>query len=130
MLKIVFKNLEKSELAKEAAEERLATVADRFPDLCESRITVTLSMENSPLQAGPDVFSVKIQCHDGRYRGVIMQKSASSLYIALADLVDHLLEKLNRQGDKARVTQIHKARHDQERLQLKEVPIDEDTETA
>ncbi len=126
MIRTVFKNLEKSELAKEAAEERMATVFDRFPDLNRSRVTVTLSMENSPLQAGPDVFSVKIQCHGGRYQGVILQKSASSLYIALADLVDHLLERLNRYGDKSRVKKIHKARQDRESFHLKEASDEED----
>ena len=87
---------------------------------------MTISMKNSPFQAGPDVFSVKIQCHGGRYRGVILQKSASSLYIALADLVDHLLERLNRYGDKSRVKQIHKAREDQESIHLKVEPDEED----
>ncbi len=126
MVRTVFKNLEKSELAKAAAEERLATVADRFPDLYKSRITITLSMDNSPFQAGPDVFTVKIQCHGGRYRGVILQKSASSLYIALADLVDHLLERLNRHGDKTRVKQLHKARQNQESVHSKEAYDEED----
>lgn len=126
MVRTVFKNLEKSELAKEAAEERLATVTDRFPDFNLSRVTMTLSMDNSPSQAGPDVFSVKVQCHGGRYRGVILQKSASSLYIALADLVDHLLERLNRYGDKSRVKKIHKARQDQESIHLKGVSDEED----
>jgi hypothetical protein len=32
------------------------------------------------------------------------------LYAALADVVDHLLEKLNRLGDKSRIKEIKKAR--------------------
>lgn len=86
---------------------------------------MTLSMDNSPSQAGPDVFSVKIQCHGGRYSGVILEKSAATLYVALADLVDHLLERLNRYGDKSRVKRIHKARQDQESIHLKEVILDD-----
>ncbi len=110
MLQIVFKNLEYSELAKYTAQERIETVLERFPDLKNSRITITLGMENSPVQAGPDLFTVKFYCHNGRYRRLVMEKSAGNLYAALADVVDHLLEKLNRLGDKSRVKEIKKAR--------------------
>ena len=50
MIKVVFKDLEKSDLAREAVEERFQEVMERFPALSESRIVVTLSMENSPRQ--------------------------------------------------------------------------------
>jgi len=103
MVKVVFKNLEKSFLATEAAEEKLAEVVERFPELEGSQLTVTLSMENSPKQAGPDLFGVKVLVRGGRYDGVILEKKASSLYVALADVADHLLERLNRFSDKLRV---------------------------
>lgn len=103
MIKVVFKNLEKSELAKEAVQERFQEVLERFPNLNESRIVVTLSMENSPRQGGPDLFSVKIRVENGSYDGVILEKAAPSLYVALADLCEHLLERLNRFSDKKRV---------------------------
>jgi ribosome-associated translation inhibitor RaiA len=103
MIQVIFKNLEKSELAKEVAIERLESVVERFPDLVASKIQVTLSMENSPIQAGPDVFTVKVHVGGGRYRGVTLQKSADHLYAALADVVEHLLERLNRFGDRHRV---------------------------
>ncbi|MBF0207655.1 MAG: HPF/RaiA family ribosome-associated protein [Oligoflexia bacterium] len=108
MMKIIFKNLEKSELAKELTQERLHTVFERFPDLQKSKVTVTLSMENSPQQAGADVFTVRFYSQGGRYRNIVLQKSASNLYAALADVVEHLLEKLNRFGDKIRVKQRNK----------------------
>lgn len=110
MIQVIFKNLERSELAKDAALERMESVVDRFPDLGKSRISVTLSMENSPLQAGPDSFTVKIYCQGGRYKGVTLDKSASNLYAALADVVEHLLERLNRYGDRDRVKKREKAR--------------------
>jgi len=110
MFSIVFKNIEKSEITKDLVQERILTVVERFPNLRPEKITITLSMENSPTQAGPDVFTVKFQSREGVYKGVIVQKSASNLYVALADLVDHLLERLNRFSDKARVKRIHKNR--------------------
>ena len=103
MYKVVFKNLEKSELAREAAMQRMDFVVKRFPDLNESQITLTLEMENSPQQAGPDLFRVSFHVKGGRYRDVRLEKTASNFYVALADLVEHTLEKLNRFGDRHRV---------------------------
>jgi ribosome-associated translation inhibitor RaiA len=110
MIKVTFKNLESSVLAREAAIERIETLVEKFEHLQKSRISVTLEMENSPIQAGPDLFKVKVQVNGGRYQGVRVQKSAASLYVALADVVDHMLEALNRFSDKERVTDRSKAR--------------------
>jgi ribosome-associated translation inhibitor RaiA len=110
MIQIIFKNLEKSELAREAATERIETMIHKFPILKESRISVTLEMENSPLQAGPDLFKVKVQVSGGRYRGIRIVKSSSNLYVALAGVVELMLENLNTHGDKLRVKERSKAR--------------------
>jgi len=110
MIQIKFKNLEKSEIAREAAQERIETLAEKFPDLTASKIQITLEMENSPLQAGPDLFKVKLHVTRGRYDGMTVEKSDASLYVALAELVDHMLEKLNRFGDRQRVQERSKAR--------------------
>ena len=49
MINVVFKNLDRSELAREAVTERLDAIVEKFPDLQKSRINVTLEMQNSPL---------------------------------------------------------------------------------
>jgi len=103
MIRIVFKNLDESELAREAVEAKLQAAMDRFPDLRASKVVVTLGMDNSPRQAGADVFRVKIRIETGRYKVVILEKSAPNLYVALGDISEHLLERLNRLGDKMRV---------------------------
>ncbi len=103
MINIVFKNLESSELARDAVREKLAGPLEKFPDLEDHRTTVTLSMENSPHQAGPDLFTVKIFIRGAKYGELVVEKSSPSLYLALADLAEHLLEKLNRTGDRQRV---------------------------
>jgi hypothetical protein len=110
MIQVVFKDLHKSELAKEVALERIEPVVERFPALSEGKITVTLSMQNSPNQAGPDLFTVKVFCRSGRYRGLAMEKSGPNLYVALADVAEHMLERLNRFGDRARVKGRERAR--------------------
>jgi len=112
MIRVTFKGLEKSSLAVEAAEEKLSELIERFPGLRGSELQVTLSMENSPQQAGPDLFGVKVRVQGGQYHGVILEKKASSLYVALADVTDHLLERLNRFSDKTRV----KGRNQERRL--------------
>ena len=103
MVQIKFKNLEKSELARDAVLERIVTLAEKFPDLNPSEIKVTLEMENSPTQAGPDHFKVKVQVIGGRFKGIAIEKANSNLYVALAEVVDHMLEKFNRFGDRTRV---------------------------
>jgi ribosome-associated translation inhibitor RaiA len=103
MIRVIFKNLEKSEIAKEAAINRIETIIERFPDLASHKIHTTLTMENSPLQTGPDVFSVKLFITGQRFKSVVIEKSSSSLYVALAEVVGHALERLNRYGDRARV---------------------------
>jgi len=110
MIKITFKNLERSELAKEIVEERFVEVVERFPELQRTQIHVTLKMENSPRQAGPDLFKVKTRITGGKYQGVILEKEAPSLYTALAEVVEHLLERLNRHGDKKRVRERNQLR--------------------
>ena len=103
MITVVFKNLDKSNLTKEAVITRLQEGIERFPDLEGHRITVTLSMENSPQQAGPDHFTVKVYVRGKKYRDVLIEKSAMNMYLALADVNEHLLERLNRMGDRTRV---------------------------
>lgn len=116
MISIKFKNLDKSELARDAAAERMEAMIEKFPDLAKSRIAVTLEMSNSPTQSGPDLFHVKVQVNGGKYDGVRLEKSAPNLYLALADVVDRMLEKLNRFGDRSRVKARNKARKQMEIL--------------
>lgn len=110
MIQVVFKDLERSELAKNIATDCVDRVLEKFPDLQGSRISMTLSMQNSPVQAGPDLFTVKFNCVSGKYKGVILERSDSNLYKAMALLSNGLLERLNRFGDKKRGRVQKKAR--------------------
>jgi ribosome-associated translation inhibitor RaiA len=110
MIKVIFKNLDRSELATEAATERMEAVVEKFPDLENNLISITFEMLNSPVHAGPDLFSVKVHVSSGRYRGVRLEKSAPNLYLALAHVIEHMLEVLNRFGDRTRVKERKRAR--------------------
>lgn len=110
MIHIKFKNLEKSEMASDIVRERFKKVIEKFSDLKESKINITLEMENSPFQLGPDHFKVKLHITKGRYDGIIFEKADSNFYVALADVIDHMLEILKRSGERERVVKIRKGR--------------------
>jgi ribosome-associated translation inhibitor RaiA len=103
MIQVKFKNFEKSEMTKEVVENRLENLLIKFPDLHKSKLNILLEMENSPTKAGLDSFKVKIYIKGGRYHGISLEKSNQNIYVALADVYEHMLEALNRFGDKLRV---------------------------
>ncbi len=129
MLNIIFKNLQKSELARNVVTERFDILFEKFPDLTPKDLSVTLSMQNSKKQAGPDEFTVKVFCKTGRYKNILIEKSAGNLYSALADIVLHMLERLNRFGDKRRVKTVRQERqvlhnsHDLSQQHFEEVDL-------
>jgi len=102
MYKIVFKNLEKSVLAKEIVEERLTPILGKFPMVEPKHVRVTLTMDNSPTQPGPDLFWVKLHFRSGAMRGLVLEKSASNLYSALAMTVESLQARLGKETEKNR----------------------------
>ena len=112
MIKITFKNLEKSSLAVDIVLEKMNAVIEKFPELNKHSIQITLNMNNSSSQAGPDEFGIRFQIKGKKFNGLIVEKRAKTLYIAIADLNEALLELLNRRIDKLRVksrTQSRKA---------------------
>jgi ribosome-associated translation inhibitor RaiA len=110
MVKIIFRNLEESELAKDITFERVLSIVDRFPELDQHKMSVTLSMDNSPLKPGPDLFKVKLLINGKKFKNITLEKSAASLYTALAKVVEQALERLNRFGDRQRVKNRNQAR--------------------
>ncbi len=105
MIQVYFKNLKKSNLTKSIVIERISTIISKYPKIMNGKVLVTLEMENSPVKAGPDLFSVKIQIRNRMIKELILKKSASNLYIALAELVDHLPDQLARELEKSRSIQ-------------------------
>jgi ribosome-associated translation inhibitor RaiA len=103
MITIKFKNLDKSEMAKEVVMSRFENLLIKFPDLNKSKVNVLLEMENSRTKAGLDSFKVKIFIKGGRYQGITLEKNHPNIYVAVADVYEHMLEALNRFGDKQRV---------------------------
>lgn len=123
MIRVVFKNMESSELTKFAVVEKLKPFMSKFPDLRAGLIHVTVEMHNSPAKAGQDLYSIKAHIHGGRYHGVRLEKSSAKLHAALSEISDHLLEKLNRYGDRIRVKQRSRERRLSDTLRVRFFPI-------
>lgn len=96
MIHVKFKNLQSSDLIRSFAAERISTVVSKFPQLADKTITVTLEMENSPVQPGADLFSVKVHFRERRHKSLTIKKSSIDIYSALAEVTDHLLEAIHR----------------------------------
>jgi ribosome-associated translation inhibitor RaiA len=102
-MKIVFKNLEHSDLVKKIVEDRFESLAGKFPQLRSHKMIITLEMENSPVKAGKDSFSARVLIDGRKYRGLSFTRTSSNLYVAVAEAVDGMLELLNRAGERYRV---------------------------
>jgi hypothetical protein len=106
MMRIIFRNMDRSQLAIEVISERMQSVFDKFKRLNPLDVTMTLKMDNSPVQAGPDLFCLKFYCNRGTFKGLAIEKRSPNLYIGLADLVDTLCERLGRNAERQRHYQI------------------------
>lgn len=123
MIKISFKNLDKSSLVKEIIIEKISLLTEKFPELEHHNIQITISMDNSSSQAGPDEFGIKVQIKGKKFGGLIVEKRAKTLYLAIAELNEALLELLNRRTDKLRVKKRSQSRKVKYAL---EQPMDSD----
>lgn len=110
MIRVVFKNMSQSDARKVAVLQRLKAFEDKFPDLSLSKIQATVELTNAPDHPGQDLFTVTLHIHGGRYHGVRLQKSSMNLAGALSAVADHVLERLNRFGDRTRVKERKLAR--------------------
>lgn len=110
MIKVIFKNLSKSSLAKKIIQEKIRAIVEKFPDLKSHSIRVTLARNNSAIQTGPDEYLVRLHISGRKFKNLILEKKADTVYHAFAFLKNSALELLNRNTDKMRVQKIAKLR--------------------
>jgi hypothetical protein len=106
MLKIVFKNMESSQIVKSVLQQKINLVIDKFPLLREHRITITVEMVNSPQQPGPDLFTLSSFVSGKTFRKLKIKRSSGNFYNAAAELLDRLNELLGHESH--RLTKIKK----------------------
>ncbi len=111
MIQVVFKNLARSDIVKNVVEDRVRHLEEKFPELHSEKLLVTLSMENSPYQRGPDHYTVRLITRAKKFKDTVLERSAPNLYIALADVIDRALEVLHRKAEKRRERRRWQLRH-------------------
>ncbi len=111
MIGVKFKNFKKTESLQNIVENKIGGVIEKFPELKSSRVSVLVEMENSRTQAGLDVFKIKLCVLNGAFKNLIIEKSDSNFYKALAEVSDSMLETFNRFGDKQRIKKRNQARN-------------------
>jgi ribosome-associated translation inhibitor RaiA len=109
MLKINLKNETKMLGSRELIQDRMNNIVSKFPELNSHKISITVSVYNSPNTAGLDEFGVKTNI-TGKIYNLTLEKRAANIGLALAQLVDGLLERINRYSDKKRTIQRAKKR--------------------
>lgn len=112
MLRVVFKNLRKSKFAEDIVATRVNAVLEKFPEYKPSSATAILEMENSPLQAGPDIYNVKLILTDKSRSPIVLRMKSGHLYQAAAMLADRLLEVMHRAVEKRRDVRRFRRRRD------------------
>ena len=110
-MKFVFKDGLQSEFVKHAMEYHMDHLQEKYPELENSEATVTLQMENSPIQAGPDAYTVKIRLSGSkRLKGISLKKTAKNFYVAVNDAFHTLTRKISNKISKRRTINRHRRR--------------------
>lgn len=110
MVKVIFKNLKKSDMVRNIVSEKIEKTVNKFPEMEQVSSTVIVSREHSPEHTGVEWFSVKLLVNGKGIRPIVLEKSAEALYQALAMVSDRALEILHRSLAKERVIHRHKKR--------------------
>lgn len=110
MVKVVFKNLAKSEMIRDIVMNRVEKTMAKFLDLEKVSSTVIVAREHSHEHTGVDWFSVKLLIAGKGLKPIVLEKRAEGLYQALAMVSDRALEILHRSIEKSRFENRHERR--------------------
>lgn len=103
MVRVMFKNLKKSDFIEDILNERVEHVLSKFPEATKGgTATAVVAMENSHLHKGADLFQVKLILLLKGMKPIILQKENGNIYQAVAVLCDRLLESLHRHFERRR----------------------------
>ncbi len=110
MIRVVFKNLEKSDIVRAITSDRIERTISKFSELARMAATVIVSKEHSCEHSGPDLFSAKLLLVGNGHKPVVLEKRAESLYQAIALVTDRATEIFQRILSKDRRTLRNKKR--------------------
>lgn len=110
-VKVVFQNMKRSGFLSSMVSEKFEHTLAKFPDAKNGKVTVSVTMENSPLKPGADEFIVKMIATGLFNReSIIIAKRAKSPYEAAAEINEALQETLHRLESKLHKERIHEGR--------------------
>lgn len=98
-MRIVFKNMKSSDFAKTIIKERFSSIVEKYPSLKGHKITLTMEMDNSPTQAGPDHFNASVIVSGEVYK-IRIKRSSRNLYLAIANLAEQFNQLISRETDR------------------------------
>ena len=97
-------------MAKSIVLAKIEEAMAKFPELTRHKIFATLTMNNSPAQAGLDDFSFKLSIDGKVFKKIIIEKHGTTLYEAIAEVAHLLTERLHRAAGKMRAIKLAHAR--------------------
>lgn len=100
MLKIVFKNMKPSRMARDYVLGKMSPILDKFPSLNDHNVTLTLEMENSPRLPGEDSYSVASVISGKKFKFMRLKKTSNNFYVAASEMIESLHEVLGRLSKK------------------------------
>lgn len=99
MLKVVFINIEPSQMARDILDERITPILKRDPSLKRCSVTIMLERENPPSQDVPDLFTLSLRAeNNSNETDLIIKKSSENFYNATASLAESLNKLLDRRN--------------------------------
>ncbi len=102
MVRVMFKNLKKSQFIENILDERIQHVLSKFPEAKGGTATAVVAMENSQFKKGADLFQVKLILLLKGMKPIVLIKENGNIYQAVAVLTDRLLESLHRHFERRR----------------------------
>ena len=99
-MEIQFVRLKKSSAVIEAIEDRMTPIFEKANIDYQRKVKITVAMENSPVQAGPDLFRVRMRIKTGIFRNLIVEKADMNFYKALSSLAESVSTTLQRNKGK------------------------------
>ncbi len=110
MVKVIFKNLAKSEMIRNIVTDKIQKTIGKFSNVEHLSSTVIVGREHSPEHTGVEWFSVKFLIHGKGIKPIVLEKRAEDLYLALAMVSDRAFELMHRSIEKERLTHRHERR--------------------
>lgn len=100
MVKIQYKNLQRSEFVDNLIVEKMETLSTKHPELDRIRTYIWLEMQNSWSSNRPASFSVRAEVRGPAVGQFHMNKTGETLYEAIAELTSALEDKIAKLHDK------------------------------